>query len=376
MKKIHCLLPMLLAVLLLLSSCTQEKQTVPQKQPNDDADVVSSTYTKYSVSYFDTFDTLITITAYASDQETFDAAASQMHQLYITMHQLYDNYNAYPGVNNVYTLNHTAAEKPVEVDPLLFNLLKLCKQKQPLLHSKVNIAMGSVLKIWHDYREAGLNDPENAQVPSMDTLTQAAEHVNFDLVELNEDANTVYFTDPQLQLDLGAVAKGYTTEIVAQELIASGLSSFVISAGGNVRAGHAPLDGRTAWGIGVQNPEGIVLSSSTDDLIDVLYLCDTSVVTSGDYQRYYTVDGVRYHHLIDPDTLMPGDYFPSVTIVTNDSGLADLLSTAVFLMPYEEGYDFVNSLEDVEALWIFKDGSTSMTPGLETFAKSHGASSR
>lgn len=92
-----------------------------------------------------------------------------------------------------------------------------------------------------------------------------------------------------------------------------------------------------------------------------------SVVTSGSYQRYYTVDGKRYHHIIDPDTLMPLDYFKSVTIVCADSGLADMLSTAVFNMPYQEGADYIDSLPDVEAVWIMNDNEIKYSKGFERY---------
>lgn len=365
---------LLCAALLTLSSCGASI-SVQSATPSPSAQSIpepTAAYSKYSVAYFDTFDTIISFTAYAQSQEEFDAASSLLHERYQYLHRLYDNYNAYEGIHNLYTLNASAAAAPVQVDPLLFDLLKLCKARQPELKGQVNVAMGSVLRIWHDYREAGLNDPENAQLPPMDALAAAAEHMNFDDVILDEQKLTVYYSDPELKLDLGAVAKGYATEVVAQTLIENGFSSFVISAGGNVRAGNPPMDGRKGWGVGIQNPD----LDHADELTDVLYLSNTSVVTSGNYQRFYQVDGEIYHHLIDPDTLMPASYFPAVTVVTQDSGLADLLSTALFLMPYEEGLAFAQSLDGVEAMWIFADGTFAMTDGLKPYAKSAGASAR
>lgn len=374
MKQIRTLIFLLCAALLTLNACSASISS-PSPSPTASASAAASApadYVKYSVTYFDTFDTIISLTAYARTQEAFDTAAALLHERYQYMHRLYDNYNAYDGIINLHTLNETAALAPVKVDPLLFDLLKLVKEQQPCLRNQVNVAMGSVLRIWHRYREAGLNDPENAQLPPMEALIAASSHTNYDDVILDEQAFTVYYADPELKLDLGAVAKGYATEIVAQELFARGFNSFVISAGGNVRAGNPPMDGRKGWGVGIQNPD----LAHASDLTDVLYLADTSVVTSGNYQRYYFVDDKLYHHLIDPDTLMPADYFPSVSVVTQNSALADLLSTALYLMPYEEGRAFVDTLENVDALWIFEDGTFEMTNGLKPYAKSAGASAR
>ena len=138
-----------------------------------------------------------------------------------------------------------------------------------------------------------------------------------------------------------------------------------------MRLGNPPMDGRKGWGVGIQDPDGAVLGLS--DIVETLFIANTSVVTSGDYQRFYTVDGVNYHHLIDPDTLMPGKDFRAVSIITEDSGLADMLSTAAFLMPYDESRAFVDSLEGVEAIWLFPDGSKKYTFGAMNISKSYGA---
>ena len=97
----------------------------------------------------------------------------------------------------------------------------------------------------------------------------------------------------------------------------------------------------------------------------IITIADTSCVTSGDYERYFTVEGKKYHHIIDKDTLMPADYFSSVTIIANDSGLADCLSTALFCMSYEEGLALVEKIGGVEVLWIYSDGTMKTTQGFD-----------
>lgn len=331
---------------------------------------------KYSNVYLDTFDTVIQLIGYAESEEVFAQQSELVHQMYLHLHKLFDTYNSYEdeGIVSIYTLNERAAKEPVKVDPILFALLTYCKSNYALCESQVNVAMGSVLSIWHAYREAGLENPEAAQLPPMDMLTAAAQHTNMDDLILDSENMTVYFADPEMKLDVGATAKGYATEVVAKMLESGPMTSFLISAGGNVRAGAAPQDGRKAWGVGIQDPDGAVFGLS--DYVEVLYIAGLSVVTSGDYQRFYTVDGENYHHLIDPDTLMPPREFRSVSIITEDSGLADMLSTATFLMPYEQSRAFIESLEGVEAIWLFPDGTMQMTEGAMKLAKSCGATNQ
>ena len=328
---------------------------------------------KYNTMFLDTFDTVITLIGYAESEDVFNEQAGQVHEMYQYLHKLFDTYNSYEdeGIVSICTLNERAATEPVAVDPILFSLLTFCKANYEACHEQVNVAMGSVLSIWHEYREAGLADPEHAQLPPMEALQAASGHMNIDDLVLDEENMTVYFADPQLKLDVGAVAKGYATELVSQMLLAGPMPSFIISAGGNVRTGIMPQDGRKAWGVGIQDPDGNVFGLA--DYVEVLYIHDVSVVTSGDYQRYYEVDGQRYHHLIDPETLMPDTDFRSVSIITEDSGYADMLSTAAFLMPYEESRAFIESLDGVDAIWLFPDGTMAMTDGAMKVAKSCGA---
>ena len=331
---------------------------------------------KYNSVFMDTFDTVITLIGFADSQQTYDAWSNAVHQQYIYMHKLFDTYHSYEneGIVSVYTLNEKAAKEPIKVDPILYGLLKFCKSHYDTCQGQTNVAMGSVLSIWHNYRDAGLNDPLHAELPPMELLESAVPHTDINNLILDDENMTVYFADPDMKLDVGAVAKGYATEIVSQMLLSGDMNSFIISAGGNVRLGNPPLDGRKGWGVGIQDPDGAIFGMS--DIVETLFLANSSVVTSGDYQRFYTVDGKNYHHLIDPDTLMPADHFRSVSIITEDSGWADMLSTAAYLMPYEQSRAFIESLDGVEAMWLFPDGSKEMTDGAAKIAKSRGATNK
>lgn len=337
-----------------------------QKEPK-------SQYNKYSDSFFDTFDTLTRVVAYTKNEDEFKGYFNRIQKRFEELHKMYDIYNDYEGINNIKTINDNAGIKPVKVNKEIIDLVLFSKEWYKRTGGATNIAMGSVLRIWHDYREEGRDNPQNAKLPPMEDLKKANKYTNMDKVIVDTEKSTVYLEDKKMSLDVGAVAKGFATEIVAREITAAGLKSGIISAGGNVRVLGKPLDGlRERWGIGIQDPEKSIVSDEDSEL-DIIFVNNSSVVSSGDYERYYTVDGRRYHHLIDPKTLMPGDYYRAVTIVTEDSGLADLLSTAVFLLPYKESRALVENIKGVDALWVMKDGKIETTEGMKKIMKSNGA---
>lgn len=351
----------LMAVLLLMplfTSC----QTAPKSE-----------YIKYSDSFFDTFDTLTIVVAFTKSEDEFKTYFEKIHTRFLKLHKLYDIYNQYEGINNIKTINDNAGIKPVKVDKEIIDLIIFAKDWYRRTDGKLNIALGPVLRIWHEYREEGKAEPQNAKLPPMEDLKNAAKYTDIDKVIVDTENSTVYLADKRMSLDVGAVAKGYATEVVAKEIMKAGLESGIISAGGNIRALGKPLDGiRERWGIGIQDPDKPIVSDG-DNYLDVVFVNNTSVVSSGDYERCYIVNGKLIHHLIDPETLMPGEYYRAVTIVTEDSGLADALSTAVFLMPYEQSRAFVESLHGVDAIWVMKDGEVRATNGMKKIMKSNGA---
>lgn len=307
---------------------------------------------RYEASFLTLFDTVTTMVGYADSEEAFTAQAQQIHDELLEYHQLYDIYNDYDGMNNLKTVNDNAGIAPVEVDAKILDMLEFSRDLYEETGGRVNVAMGGVLSLWHDAREAGIEDPAHAVLPDQDALEEAARHADWSNVVMDEEAGTVYLADPDLSLDVGAIAKGYAVERVCETAPAG----MLISVGGNVRATGPKPDG-SPWVVGIENPDG-------GDFLHTLYVEDSSVVTSGDYQRYYLVDGQRYHHIIDPDTLYPATRWRSVSILCEDSGIADGLSTALFTLSQEDGQKLLDAF-DAEALWMTQDGELLYSPGFQ-----------
>lgn len=326
---------------------------------------VSADAQRYSTIFYDAFDTVTQVIAYCDSVEEFNRQMDALHADLLEYHRLYDIYNDYDGVVNVKTINDNAGTAPVQVDDKILGMLELARQMYDTTGGKLNIAMGSVLRIWHDCREAAEATESEAdnQLPSQEALDAAAQHCDISDLVIDEETKTVYLSDPAMSLDVGSVGKGYAVEMVAQAAEARGLTSALISVGGNLRAIGTKPDG-SQWSGGVENPwNSSEVYTASSSYVSGVNMSDMALVTSGNYQRYYVVDGVRYHHLIDPDTLWPARYFDSVSVLSPDSGAADCLTTGLFCMPLEEGQKLVESLDGVEALWCTPDGDIISSSG-------------
>ena len=332
------LIPFLI-LCLILAGCTPHAQ-----QPE---------VTKYTATFLTLFDTVTTIVGYAETEAEFTLTAQAVHDDLLVYHQLFDIYNEYDGMNNLKAVNDNAGIEPVKVDRAIVDLLIDCRDFYEKTGGRVNVAMGSVLKLWHDARSSGINDPVNAELPDAAKLAEAAQHVDFSNVIIDEAASTVYISDAAMRLDVGAVAKGWAVQRAAE----NAPEGLLISVGGNVCATGPKAVSGEAWVVGVRDPAG-----EADDYVHTIFVKDGSVVTSGDYQRASVVNGDMYHHIIDPDTLYPARYWRSVTVICADSGAADALSTALFTLNKKDGQALLD-LFDAEAMWVDKDGNVEYSPG-------------
>ena len=318
-------------------------------------------YNKYTDYAFDYFDTAVSIIGYEKEKQTFDRNSAKIKEKLERYHKLYNIYARYDGVNNIYTINHS--DTSVEVDSEIIDMLKFSKEMYNLTDGQVNVAMGSVLSLWHNARTNGLNDPEKAQIPDYTMLSDASKHTSIDNLVLG--TNSVEIKDEKMKLDVGAVAKGYATEQVALWMEKEGMTGYLLNVGGNIRIVGKRPDGKK-WQIGLENPD----ADDENPYTEYLELDEMCIVTSGSYQRFYTVDGKDYHHIIDPDTLMPAKGYKMVSIITKDSGVADALSTALFCMDYNEGKAIIGSMKDTYAMWVLENGKKLYSDGFEKFVKS------
>lgn len=313
------------------------------------------------------FDTVYAYQEYGASDTTAKKHFEESEKLLKEYNDLYDIYNDYKGVNNLKTVNDNAGRKPVRVDQKIIDMLKMAKAFYSYSDGEFDITMGSLLNVWHTYREDGIKLNEKGELgklPSDEELKKAAVHDGWDKVQIDEKAKTVYITDPDVSLDVGGIAKGYAAEMTAQTMEKDGMKSGVLNVGRNIRLVGMKTDG-SDWNVGIADPSG----SMPNGILAIKEDHPLSVVTSGDYERYYKAeDGKIYPHIIDPQTLYPATTYHSVTILTEDSGAADCLSTTLFTMSIEEGKQVLKKYtedtgKDAQAVWIMDQNKTQNEEG-------------
>ena len=305
-------------------------------------------YTLHSTVFFDIFDTLIFIRLFSPTQSEFERHVDAIYSELFRLHMLFDIFGEYAGLNNIATINRKAGLEPVTVDETLIELIEFGINAYYQSSGTINITLGPVLRLWHDF----LNGLEDSP-PDIEAL-EAASHLS-NISDVIIDGDQVFLIREGMSLDVGALAKGFALERVYKVAAGLGVTSGIISMGGDMVIIGAPLDGRDAWTIGIENPTG-------EGLFATKQVTDTSVATSGNYQRFIMYGQNRYHHIIDPSTLMPAGQFSSLTVIHPSPKVAEFLSTAVFILPHYKGIELVRELGG-EALWILPDGSYFRTDG-------------
>lgn len=295
-------------------------------------------------------DTYIYVKFKTDNKKLANEVLKEVDDIYKSYHQLTDRYNSYDDIINLYYINYNNTnDDTLTLNPKLYDLLEYGKNMYDLSGGKIDISMGNVLDVWHSYRDSKIGIPTIYELESVNTS-------NIDDIVLLNDYK---IKNNHVNIDLGCIAKGYATKEVGKFLKEKGISEFLINAGGNVLVGKKT---NSKYKIGLEDPD-----SETGGVFKVIEINDKAIVTSGGYERYYEYNGQKYHHIIDPDTLFPPNYMKSVTVISDDSALADFLSTNLFLMSIDDGLEYIKKYAGVDAIWYSNDNKIITTKGIKNY---------
>ena len=302
--------------------------------------------TSYDTRFF-YMDTYIYVSIYGKEKSKAEASLKEVEKMYQHYHQLTDRYQEYTGIKNLYFIReNTLEDEWISIDKELHTMLEESLAYYAISEERFDIRRGNLTDIWK-------KAIQEKTLPSEEELEKGREYQEVILQDgkiYNNHAN----------IDLGAIAKGYATKKVGEYLESIGINQYIINAGGNVLVGNHY--GKDAYKIGIEDP-----TSKEGDIFIKVKANNKAVVTSGGYQRFFEIDGKRYHHIINPKTLYPSDTSLSVTVITEDSYKADILSTILFLMDRDTGLQLVESLEGVEAIWYVNENEQIASSGFKEY---------
>ncbi len=255
--------------------------------------------------------------------------------------------------SEVININSKAGSDYVKVSPDTFSVIKQGKYYSELSQGKFDVTIGSIVKLWNI-------GTDKARVPSPDEIKNKLPLVDYNNILLNEKENKIMLKEKGMLIDLGAIAKGYAGDEVKRVLSENGVKHALINLGGNLVTLGSKLDNE-AWKLGVQNP-----LDSRGEYLGTIEASDKAIVTSGIYERYIEKDGKHYHHILSPENGYPIDNsLVSVSIVADKSIDADALSTTAFALGLENGLKLIESLKNVDAIFVTKDSDVYVTSGLK-----------
>ncbi len=330
---------------LLLGGCTQPVQPTPAPTPQP-SDVAAEP----AESTIFAMDTVMSLRVYGSEED-LDTIIQRINGLEADLSVTRET-------SQVWAVNH-AGGQAVTVGEDFAALAELARELGDRTGGALDITMYPVVRAW------GFTTGDY-QIPSDETISSLLEQVDYTALTVDGDAATL----PQgMEMDLGAVAKGYAGEKAADLLRERGVASALLNMGGNVQTVGSKPDG-SAWNIGIQDPK-----KPTGGYLGVLQLRDQAAITSGGYERFFEEDGVRYWHIMDPATGSPArSGLVSVTIVGDKGGECDGLSTSLFVLGKDGALDYWRTYGGFETILIDEDDNVWITGGLkDTFSLNAGS---
>ncbi|WP_337037424.1 FAD:protein FMN transferase [Pantoea agglomerans] len=273
----------------------------------------------------------------------FDDNQTLAGQVFRLIKQQENLFTVNRGASEVMAINHAAGQHPVVVSQPVFDLIACAHAVSLLPDSLFNLAIGPLVKCW----KIGF---QGHRVPSETELQARMALTNPHDVILDDVSRSVMLALPGMEIDLGAIAKGYIADVVQAFLRQQQVSSALINLGGNVQTVGAPPE-EAGWAIGLKKPFG-----EADELIGVIGVNNRSVVTSGIYERYFELDGVCYHHILDPRSGYPLDNdLLSVTVISDRSLDGDIYTTLLYGLGVEQGIACLAEQPGIEAIFVTRD---------------------
>jgi len=278
-----------------------------------------------------------------------------LDEVLVEMERLEALLSAHIAGSDVYRINNAGTER-VYVSQETIDVLLVAKEAYEKTGGAFDVTTGEVLRVW------GFGT-ETRQVPSAEELERAMSGVGFDKVLFDPVAKWVRLTHPHTRLDFGGVAKGYIVDRGVELFAARGVKHAVVDAGGDVRVlGGRPHTQR--WRPARKAKVGVQHPANREKLVAVVSVMDAAVLTSGDYERYFVADGIRYTHIIDPRTGLPVRGLASVTVVAEKASVADAIATAVMVLGKDQGLSLIEAWPGVEGLIITAGGEKLMSSGM------------
>lgn len=290
--------------------------------------------------------TLVTITAVASDKHVSDRAVQAAFDEIKRLEQLLSTWRPDSELSQV---NAEAGRRPVQVSRETLQLVMRALHIAELTHGGLNIALGPAIDAW--------SVTERQRVPDKEELERLKPLVDWRTIQLDREAQTIYLPRKEMRIDIGGIGKGYAADRAVEEMKRVGATGGTVALSGDIKT-FGVLPDLRGFHVGIRHPR------EEDVLIAVIELKDEAISTAGDYERFFERDGVRYHHILDPQTLQPAGTCQSVTVVAKEGTMADGLDTGIFVLGPERGMALVESLPHVEAIIIDKEGKMTVSAGL------------
>ncbi|HUQ86617.1 MAG TPA: FAD:protein FMN transferase [Vicinamibacterales bacterium] len=290
----------------------------------------------------------LTLSAWTTSEPDTEAAFEHVFREFDRLESLL---SVWKDGSDVVRLNTAAGVSPVAVSRDTIEVLRTARDASELTGGKFDITFGALSDIWR------FDHDQDNVVPDRRLIEARLPRIDYAAVQVNEAAGTAFITRPNMRVHLGGIGKGYAIDRAVALLKQQHLADFMIQSGGDLYV--AGTNGGKPWKLAIADPRGAHEPFATVEIRDGTFS------TSGDYERSFMKDGVRYHHLLDPDLGEPARGCRSVTIVTNRAVMADVLSTGVFIMGPQRGMELIEKLPDVEGVIVTAQNDVLVSSGLQ-----------